>query len=319
MKQHVREVTPSSFAETVQIVAEFVRQEIVRETKAKKLYYHTIDHAVAVRQRADQIFEAIQSVSTIDATEDVIRLRHLLGLCAFAHDMVQVFADTELSHSARKRDPGISETATLEKLLEYLQQLNQTLEQQHYHRSLMFGDRDLSIIQEAIMATVCQLDPQAGRTSYSFSKYSIYQPYLYQDLSQASIVAKILALADLGTLGMVGIEQYLKEGILVFLEDNLDLENLILHGKLPPKHLEALVKTRLLNMARFMVSLAEERKARFHLEIASFSTSARQVLEEQVFIYLNPATIKQIKQIVPTAETTTLSELIEFFTLEVKS
>lgn len=315
MKQHDGEVKSNSFTETVQIVQKFVQQEIIRETHSKQLYYHTLDHALAVKRRASKIFQAIASILLANySSKDWKRLEQLLNLCALAHDMVQVFADTAATSSARKRYPRVSETATVDKLLDYIKKLNQTLEQQHCHHSVKFTPQDMATIQEAIMATVCQKDPQAGKASYSFSTHSIYQPYLYQEnLDRASILAKIVALADLGTLGMEGAGQYIKEGILVFLEDNLDLKSLIFQGEFPPKPLQDSVRTRLLTMARFMVSLAEERQGRFELEIASFSEPIRQILRQKLFIHLNLATISQIKQTIPTNQDTTLSELINFF------
>lgn len=319
MKQQDRSLEPNSFSDTVQIVANFVQQEIVRATKYQQLYYHTLDHALAVKRRAEQIFRQIEPILLNEEAQDpqeLARLENLLSLCALAHDMVQQFTENPEPQIPRKRIPGISETATFNKLNQYIQQLNQTLEQQNCHCSLLFSDRDLAILQEGIIATVCQRDPQAGKASYSFSAYSIYQPYLYQDhYSTTSLIAKIIALADLGTLGMEGVENYIKEGILVFLEDNLDLKSLILQGEIPPVDLRANTKIRLLSMTRFMVSLAEERKARFELEITGFSSQACQILREQIFVYLNSETIEQIKNMIPTNEQTTLQELIDFFCL----
>ena len=164
------------------------------------------------------------------------------------------------------------------------------------------------------MATICQLDPQAGKVKHSFSTFSIYQPYLYDPQPKISLVGSIIALADLGTLGMEGVENYIQDGVLIFLEDNLDLKKLILHGE--STNLDQInLKIRLLAMAKFMVNFARERYARFELEISSFAPLARRVLREKIFIYLNSESIAKIEAIVPTDDNTNLSTLIDFFSL----
>ena len=305
---------PSSFAETVQLVENYARQEIIKETKVRQLYYHTLEHTLAVKRRANIIYRAIEPVlpaSQFPVESD--RLSKLIDICAMAHDMVQQFDDTTETQTPRKRTPGVSEIASVNKLIRYIQQLNQTVASHNLDASVGFSDRDIEIVKDGILATICQRDPLAGKADYSFSPYSIYQPYLYNDKPN-SIVATIIALADLGTLGMEGVEQFIREGILVLLEDNLDLKNIIIHCDRPTSARSA-IKTRLLNMARFMVSLAQERQARFELEISSFTAQARQILRSQVFIYFNDD-IDKIKTIVPTDENTSLTELIDFFCLK---
>jgi hypothetical protein len=309
---------PSSFTETVQLVEDFVQQEIIRETEEKQLYYHTIDHAIAVKRRANHIFQAIKFIlSASQLPTELNRLNRLIELCALAHDMVQQFSRSQESKSPRQRIPGVSEAATVNKLIEYIENLNQTLLATQADASILFSDLDLATIEDGILATICDRDPQAGKASYSFSPHSIYQPYLYNLQRKTSIIGKIIALADLGTLGMEGVEPYIKEGILVFLEDNLDLKSLILNCNYSnlsiPQNTK--VRLRLLNMARFIVSFAQERKARFELEIANFCPQSRQILREQVFTHLNQENIDKIKAIVPTDDQTSLVELIDFFCL----
>jgi len=310
---------PSSFAETVRLVEDFVKQEVVRETDDKQLYYHTIDHAIAVKRRANTIFQAIKSTSSTIPTE-LNRLESLIKLCALAHDMVQQFSLSENSENTnipRQRTPGVSETATVNKLFEYIENLNQTLLASGADPSVIFNDRDLAMIEDAILATVCDLDPQAGKAIYSFSAHSIYQPYLYDSQPRVSIIGKIIALSDLGTLGIDGVDSFITEGILVFLEDNLDLKNLILNCDYPNPPNQEPIRIRLLNMTRFIVSLARERKARFELEIAGFNPQARKILREKVFTNFNQETINKIQATIPTDEGTSLTELINFFCLNV--
>ena len=316
MKQSSWSNKPNSFAETVGLVENYVRQEIIQEVRNKQLYYHTIDHALAVKRRAKLIFWAIEPVLPPDRLPlKSNRLENLLDVCAIAHDTVQEFAEIEAADRPRKRIPGISETATVNKLVEYIRQLNQELSKLDVDSSILFSDLDLAIIKDAILATICDRDPQAGKSNYSFSAHSIYQPYLYNGEPKISLLGNIIALADLGTLAMDGIEPFVREGILVFLEDNLDFKDSILNCNYPDSSVRAKIKVRLLNMSRFMVSLARERYARLEREIVDFPPPARQILRSQVFVHLNPQTIAKIEARIPTDDRTSLAELIDFFCL----
>ncbi len=318
MKKNNWEKRPNSFAETVQLVENYAVEEIKQETNKKQLYYHTLSHALSVKRRASKIFQSIKPIlaeSTPVATLD--RLESLIKLCAMAHDMVQCFHPPTEANKSRKRFPGVSETATVNKLIDYIQNLNRQLAIDNLDASILFSDLDLKIIRDGIMATICDRDPQAGKASYSFSPYSIYQPYLYNSQHKISIVGSIIALADLGTLGMEGVENYIQEGIWIFIEDNLDLKELILNCDCSPKLDKHITRTRLLNMTQFIVNLAKERVARLELEISGFTASMREILRQQVFIYLDAENIKQIETIVPTDENTSLSDLIKFFCLNI--
>ena len=318
MRQNYWNENPNSFAETVQLVKNYVADEIKRETKAKQLYYHTLDHSLAVQRRANYIFLQLKSVlSQSQSTQELERLKILVDLCALAHDMVQLFDLHSKVDRPRRHISGQSEIKTVNKLLQYIQNLNQQLATYKVTNSILFNNSDRQIIQDAILATICQLDPQAGKAKYSFSTFSVYQPYLYDPKPKISIVGSIVALADLGTLGMEGVESYIRDGILIFLEDNLDLKKLIIYGDRANLD-QTSVKIRLLNMAKFMVNFAKERSARFELEISSFAPTARQILREKVFIYLNPESIAKIEKIVPTDDSTSLPTLIDFFRLNEK-
>ena len=339
---------PGSFAETVQLVENYVREEIAKETKNKQLFYHTLRHALAVKRRASRIFEAIEPTLKPSKTADELaRLKSLMDLSAMAHDMTQVFVTNQEKLEPRKHSIGVSETATADKLIEYIQNLNRDLSSYELDASFLFKDTDINIVRDAILATICDRDPLAGKADYSFSPYSIYQPYLYNSQPKISIIGSIIALADLGALAMDGIKPYIQDGILIFIEDNLDLKELILNrdlkAYLPSDHLQGnnkidlkvhnlnnpttqlelncldldcdLIKNRLISMTRFMVNLAKERFARLELEIAGFTPQARQILTEKILTYLNAENIEKIEMILPTDEETSLSELINFFHL----
>jgi hypothetical protein len=154
----------------------------------------------------------------------------------------------------------------------------------------MFTEEDLQIIRESIAATTC---------SYDLNNNSIYQPYLYQTQSPLSLAAKIIALADLGTLGMDGIEAYLQDSILLFAEDNPDLAHFILNRQpLTASHLSKHDwQLKLAEMTDSIVKFARERYWKFEIEISSFSCRDRRILRDQVFPYLTIETIQQIETI----------------------
>ena len=318
MKQDSAEI-PTSFKEAVSLVENYVLTEIQKETERKKLYYHTETHAFAVKNRVKIIFEAIAPALDFQSQPLALdRIKSLLELCAISHDMVQEFSPPDKPHASRKRLSGISESATATKLISYIESLNRTLLAKSGDSSLEFSNLDLYLLQDGISATICDRDPLGGQTEYSFSPNSIYQPYLYNSQSQQSIVGQIVALADLGTLGMEGIEAYLREGVLIFLEDNPDLVDLL---SSPHSDLDAsdrnlpTIKNRLLDMARFIVNLAKERQLRFEREIGVFNLEIQQILRNRVFKYLTSENIKKVEALTPTDENISLKELLNFFRL----
>ncbi|MGK7894128.1 MAG: hypothetical protein AB4372_11010 [Xenococcus sp. (in: cyanobacteria)] len=132
-----------------------------------------------------------------------------------------------------------------------------------------------------------------------------------------SLPARIIALADLGSLGIEGIEAYCQEGSLIFLEENPDVVPFILNEEYQnrPKLSESL-RQRLLQRARFQIDFARGRKARFMREVEGLPVGAISILRNKVFKYLNKDTIEKIESITPTTKDTTLEKLVEFFDLK---
>lgn len=293
-----------SFADAIAQIKAIAFEIFEHEIAEKQLCYHTHEHITGVQRRASQIFRVIRPY--LEATEDSDRLELLLDLGAVAHDMMQIFVPQREPHTPRRREAGVSEIATIEKLLELIHALNQ----HHSNQSAQFLDSDLQIIRDAIAATICDYDPL---------EQAIFQPALYQR-QPISIVARVLALADIGALGMEGIEAYNTEGSLLFLEENLDVRSLIAQNKLASyleNHaaVQENVRQRLLKRARFQVSFAKSRLKRLPQELERLPLEANSVLLQQVFQYLTPATIKEIESSTPISEETSLEALINFFRL----
>lgn len=297
---------PSSFAEVIEMVKSLILQDFDQEIASNSLYYHTRAHIEHVQRRADIIFEAICPYWQAPV-EHIARTRLLLNLCAVAHDAIQVFTPQTSPHTSRQRAPGKSEALTIEKLLDYIEKLNQQLQEYCVDESVLFSSVDISIIKDAIEATIC---------AYDASDKAIYQPALYNSLGDLSVVANILALADINSLGMDGVAAYNHEGALLFLEENPDVIPFILNqGVEFDNQVYENIRQRLLRRARFQVDFAKSRYKRFSQEIASFPAEAIPVLTNEVFKFLNVENIREIELSTPTDEETSLDTLIGFFRL----
>jgi hypothetical protein len=308
---------PTAFAESIAQIKAFALHQFDQEIEQKQLYYHTREHIENVLRRTNRIFQAVYPGEADQKQSDRVlsRTQLLLELCAIAHDMVQVFIPQTQTHEARKREAGISEQATIDQLLAYIHTLNQSL-QSHYADSkastAKITDDEIEVIRAAIAATICAYDPV---------EQAIYQPDLNETNASLPIVARILALADIGALGMDGIQTYHQEGSLLLLEENLDLIPLLEEGTIDrlATHDPALyenIRQRLLKRCRFQVSFAKSRLKRIQQEISGFPEEAIATLTDDVFQYLTPVTIERIEALTPTDEQTSLRKLLEFFQLE---
>jgi len=307
---------PTTFAESIAQIKTFALQQFQQEIEQKQLYYHTREHIENVQRRANLILQAIAPywsdlASGDRPTIDLPRTALLLDLCAISHDMVQLFVPHQ-PHMTRQREPGASERTTIERLVAYIHKLNQQLQAGDPNSPARLTDDDIWVIQAAIAATICAYDP---------GEQAIYQPALDETNLCLPIVARILALADIGALSIDGVQVYEREGTLLFLEENLDLIPLLLEGRIDalgaedPELYESL-RQRLLKRCRFQVNFAKSRLARFDREILGLPEQAMSTLTHNVFRYLTPATIAEIVAIAPTAEKTSLEELLEFFKFE---
>ncbi len=308
---------PTTFAESIEQIKSFALQEFQREIVQKQLYYHTYEHVHNVQRRSQRIFQAIRPYWEVASDENLSlinlpQMELLLDLCAIAHDMVQIFVPPTQTHAPRKRQPGVSEMATIDQLLAYINKLNQQLQKSTSDSPARLTDEELTIIREAIAATICVYDP---------TEQAIYQPSLYEENQLLSPIARILALADIGALGIDSIKVYNQEGSILFLEENLDVIPLLLDGTIyslnsSNSQLYENIRQRLLSRCRFQVSFAKSRLARFEQEIADFPHDTISTLTHDVFKYLNPTTIQEVENITPTTEDVSLEVLLQFFKFE---
>ncbi|MEM9165179.1 MAG: hypothetical protein AAGC54_19205 [Cyanobacteria bacterium P01_F01_bin.4] len=163
-----------------------------------------------------------------------------------------------------------------------------------------------------IHATICDYDP---------ADQAIYQPDLYAPNPDLPLVARVLALADIGTLGIEGIAAYNEEGCLIFLEENPDIVPILQQGKhrtlaTDNPTLAENLRQRLLRRTNFQVNLAKSRLKRYYQEVQGLPPASLPSLTQTVFRHLNPDTIRAIEQSTPTHPDTELTDLIQFFDFE---
>ena len=308
---------PETFAESVEQVIAFILAELDRQITQNQLYYHNREHIKGVQQRAEQIFRTIRPAWEVTLEQETAknyleRMKLLLDLSAIAHDTIQIFIPKTEPHTPRRREAGVSEQATIEYVFDCIHHLNQQLQEKNPQHPARFIESDFQIIKEAIAATICAYDPD---------EQAIYQPELDNADRSLSYVARIIALADIGALGLNGIEDYNHEGSLLFLEENPDIVPLIRNHQLPslkteqPELYENL-RQRLLRRTRFQVNFARSRLARYEQELVGFPIDAIPILREEVFQYLRPSTIRELEAMTPMNEATPLEVLIAFFQFE---
>jgi len=293
----------SAFGEAVDRWQCLVLQTFDQEIVEKQLCHHTREHVAAVRQRARRMFEAVRPYLQSSGESD--RLALLLDLCATAHDLVQVFTPQIGPHKARQREPGISEAATIERLFQLIESENR----QNSLSTDQFTSADRELVREAIMATVC---------AYDSTEDAVYQPALYQPGKPVSPIARILALADIGSLGMEGIDAYNREGSLLFLEENPDARALQEKGELSNladanAELAENIRQRLLRRARFQVSFARSRLKRGPEELRGLPSAALPALTDDLFARLTPETLRELESTTPVGEAVPFEVLVNFF------
>ncbi len=306
--------SPTCFADSVELIQGYAQYQMQQEAKDKLLYFHNLNHVLGVQRRAELLFETVRphwqaELNQLHDPLDLERLKALLRLAAIAHDLVQIFLPTT-PWTSRRRETGISEAATIEKLLAAIQDLNTDLQHQHpYNPQLEISPTDCELLQEAIAATICQVD---------VCKQCLYQPYLYSDAEKSNL-AIMLALADIGTLGMDGIVPFRQESREIFLEENPDFAPLVFHpeelDRHPPHFAEAL-RQKLLQHTRFQIRFAQNRLERLNFEIRDLPRQAHAVVRHEVFAHLHPDTITYLSDTTPTASDTPLETLLNFFNFD---
>lgn len=234
------------------------------------LTFHGPDHTRNVIRRVEVITEALLTSQDISKSQ-----AQLARVAAAFHDVVQnSIIEPDPSDPAilkRKRATGENENLSADEAVNFMVQENARLaeergEQDYY----LFTAQDVAIVREAIKATTPGWDPEAQ---------TVVQPHLKDAVSKVSY---ILALADIGNVGIDGKEAAVRDNDQLFLEENVDVLQALQNGNIDAEKQEW-YKDRLNSSLAGQIKFIEGRQKLFDSEISVFNSGGQRYLTENVF------------------------------------
>lgn len=225
------------------------------------LPFHNVKHSEDVIRRAETILSAIQKADPSLVSERDIAMSRLAGAY---HDTVQRWeenkvADGQFTKVLRRRFTGDNEKASAGEGIVFMDEVNSRGES-------VFSEEDKDALRETIEATMPGWDP-VNKT--------VMQPKLTKE---SSLVARAVALADLGAAGMDGTKAFATEGKTLFKEENLDILD-----ALRSKGIEGISDTqkeyfhsRMVGWLKFQAGFAQGREKRLETELQAIPESARE-------------------------------------------
>ena len=204
-----------------------------------------------------------------ESNPEIVQKRdvNLAKLAASFHDVVQKWEaaqtkDGEFTKTVRRRFIGANETASSQEVVEFMEEVNK-------EKSLeIFSIEDKQRLIEAIDATV---------PGFSVEKGTVIQPNMKES---SGIIAKALALADIGTAGMEGSEAFLPEGDALFREENLDIAQALRENHELSETQKEYFRKRMLLWTKFQANFALGRKNLLETELLGLSENAQIKLKE---------------------------------------
>lgn len=257
-----------------------------------QLEFHNTEHTENVIQNTEFILEEIKKVAPELVTDrDIARAK----LYAAFHDAVQEWEENHTEDGAdvkvtRKRFIEENETASFKELSEYMKAVNMEEKEQ------VFTEEDFTLGQQAIMGTVPGFDVE---------NKTVYQPNVSK---KTPLIARAIALADLGTAGISGGDNSSTEGDRLFREENLDVKEALSDFANMTEVQKEHYKNRMLNWTRFQVSFIEGRKNRLEQEINGLPEVAQSALKNNVFTKFDES-ISTAEKIIERREGMTFNEL----------
>jgi len=234
-----------------------------RGAKQNYLDYHNTKHTKDVIRRVETLSLALKQMTPQSITEHDI---NIAILAAAFHDVIQQWDIEEitthgllqgLTKIIRKRHSPKIEFASADRAVSFMEKVNQQNNQS------FFSDEDKFLVSEAIKITIPKFDTVKG---------FIIQPYLN---TKTSLIARIVALADLGTAGMDGPKAFLSEADALFREENIDIANVC-------KNLDNLTgdqknyyRNRVIDWLKRELAFAEGRQNNLSNELTGVSSEAK--------------------------------------------
>ncbi|MBI4993362.1 hypothetical protein HZC33_00155 [Candidatus Wolfebacteria bacterium] len=150
---------------------------------SKKLEYHNSEHSRDVVERMEKILTVLEKTGYITKKDKMLGI-----ICAAGHDLVQGIGSE------------INEEKSVEEVFGFMD------------KSGIFDDEDKEKVKEAILATVAKME--TNENGPIISQINLTE--------ESSLLARALALADIGTAG-VNTEKFLEEGDKLRKEFNIPL------------------------------------------------------------------------------------------------
>lgn len=223
------------------------------------LDYHNTLHTQNEIQRVDKILRTIMNADPSLITERDIKLGCLVG--AF-HDIIndnhpEPKQDNEFVKIMRKYHRGDNEKASAQKLIAFMQRAN------YKSTKEVFTKKDMEIGEEAHKATIPDFDSE---------NYTAFQPHLDKN---SSLIARAIALADLGSAGLDGKEAFLADGDNFFREENIDIANAVKNIENLNNEQKQYYKKRMLAWSEFQPKFAQGRKNLLDKELEGVPNTAK--------------------------------------------
>lgn len=248
---------------TLELAVEAGKREALARIKERcegkdSLDYHNTRHTEKVVRRSCAILAAIY-----EADKTVLDERRLrLGAFAAAwHDVVQncridEAADGAFTRRMRKCFTRENEAASAEEAIQYMREKG----------GGAFRPEDEETVRRAILATVPAAD---------FKEGTMVQENL---APESDVLARAVALADLGCAGMDGTKEFIEEGNAVFREDAIDIRDALRSPENISEEQKSFFTQRMLAWSRMQEKFAAGRKALFEAELGGLSEEARRAV-----------------------------------------
>jgi len=254
-----REKYPITFDRLIEAgITEAFRRISERYGLAEGLDYHNAWHTKNVIRRTKTILKAIASTDQKTA--------RLGELTAAWHDVVQNFNTEEetiglFTKKMRKRSVVENEETSAEEACDYLDALSK-----ENGNAILFSDTDREVVRRGIHVTIPDFHPEQG---------TVIQPNLTHE---SDLVARAVALADIGAAGMDGPDIFGQEGDALFREENIDISDALRNQEYMSPSRKEFFRGRMIEWSEGQEQFAAGRKALFDAELQGLSKEEQEAV-----------------------------------------
>lgn len=221
------------------------------------LPFHNVNHTEGVIRRTEAVLSAIREADPSLVSEHDIAMGRLAGAY---HDTVQRWEenkipDGQFTKVLRRRFAGDNEKASADEGIAFMNEV-------WNEGDAIFSEEDKAVMREAIDVTEPGWDP---------INKTVMQPQLKEE---SSLIARAVALADLGTAGMDGPRAFTNEGSALFKEENLDILDSIRSVQISEDQ-KRYFQQRMVGWLKSQAGFARGRQVRLPIELHAIPEHAR--------------------------------------------